>query len=325
MKTFGAAAAAAGVACIAVLSAADALGQNYPSRPIRYIVSGSAGSGTDTLARIVTDRMSQDLGQQIIVDDRPGGASNIAGEAAAKAAPDGYTVYQSTITMAVNATLYPKLPYDFVRDFAPVSRIASAPNVIVMHPSVPVKTAADLIKLSKAKPRAINYSSGGIGTNSFLAAELFKAQSGADLTHVAYKGGGPALLAVITGEVALEFAPASTAIPAMQHKQVRGIAVTSLKRLPLLPQVPTVDESGVSGYQSGNWYGLVVPIKTSADVVSTLNTAVVRAVDTPQVAKRLTDLGIVPIGDKPQEFAAFIQSEIERLGRLIRKFNLKPR
>ena len=304
--------------------AAEIQAQTYPARPIRYIVSGSAGSGTDTLARIVADRMGQLLNQQIIVENRPGGGSNIAGEYAAKAAPDGYTVYQSTITMAVNMSLYPSLPYDYIRDFAPVSRIATAPNVIVVHPSLPAKSAADLIKLAKAKPGAIDYSSGGAGTNSFLAAELFKAQSGVNLTHIAYKGGGPALLATITGEVSIHFAPASTAIPAIQQKQVRALGVTSLKRLPLLPEVPPINESGLRGYETGNWYGLVVPVKTTREIVATLNSAIVRTVNTPETVKRLTDLGIVTVGDKPEEFAAFIKLEVERLGKLVKQFNLKP-
>ena len=226
--------------------------------------------------------------------------------------------------MAVNMTLYPSLPYDYIKDFAPVSRIATAPNVIVVHPSLPAKSAAELIKLAKAKPGAIDYSSGGAGTNSFLAAELFKAQSGVNLTHIAYKGGGPALLATITGEVSIHFAPASTAIPAIQQKQVRALGVTSLKRLPLLPEVPPVNESGLRGYETGNWYGLVVPVKTSKEIVNTLNGAIVRAVNTPETVKRLTDLGIVTVGDKPDEFAAFIKLEVERLGKLVKQFNLKP-
>jgi tripartite-type tricarboxylate transporter receptor subunit TctC len=308
----------------AAATAVDGHAQTYPAKPIRYIVSGSAGSGTDTLARIITERMSQVVGQQIIVENRPGGGSNIAGEFAAKSPPDGYTLYQSTITMAVNVSLYQNLPYDFVRDFAPVSRIGTAPNVIVAHPSLPAKTAADLIRLAKAKPGSIDYSSGGAGTNSFLAAELFKGQGGVNLVHIAYKGGGPAMLAAVTGEVSLHFAPATTAIPAMQQKRVRAIGVTSLKRLALMPEVPTVDESGLKGYETGNWYGIVVPVKTPRDVVNALHQATVRTVTTPEVVKKLGDLGFVTIGDKPEEFSAFIKSEVERLGKLVKTFNLKP-
>ncbi len=303
---------------------ADGWAQSYPVKPIRYVVSGSAGSGTDTLARIVTDRMSQLVNQQVIVENRAGGGSNIAAEYAAKAPPDGYTLYQSTITMAVNVTLYPALPYDFVRDFAPVSRLATAPNVIVVHPSLPAKSVSELIKLAKAKPGAIDYSSGGAGTNSFLAAELFKGQAGANMVHIAYKGGGPALLAAITGEVSIHFAPASTALPAMQQKLVRALGVTSVKRLALIPQVPTVTESGLPGYETGNWYGIVVPVKTPREIVNTIHNTTVRVVSTPEVVKRLSDLGYVTIGDKPEEFAAFIKVEVERLGKLVKQFNLKP-
>lgn len=310
--------------CINLQFSVSGWAQSYPARPIRYVVSGSAGSGTDTLARIITDRMSQLFGQQILVENRPGGGSNIAAEYAAKAPPDGYTLYQSTITMAVNVTLYPSLPYDFVRDFAPVTRLATAPNVIVAHPALPAKSVSELIKLAKARPGVIDFSSGGAGTNSFLAAELFKAQAGVNMVHIAYKGGGPALLAAITGEVSLHFAPAATAVPAMRRKQVRGLGVTSVKRLALIPDTPTVTESGLPGYETGNWYGIVVPVKTPRETVNAIHSTTVRAINTPEVVKRLSDLGYVTIGDKPEEFSAFIKVEVARLGKLIKAFNLKP-
>jgi len=189
---------------------------------------------------------------------------------------------------------------------------------------LPAKSVSELIKLAKVKPGAIDYSSGGAGTNSFLAAELFKGQAAINMVHIAYKGGGPALLAAITGEVSIHFAPAATALPAMQQKLVRALGVTSVKRLPLIPEVPTVTESGLPGYETGNWYGIIVPAKTPRETVNTINNVAIRVINTPEVIKRLGDLGYVTIGDKPEEFAAFTQLEVERLGKLVKAFNLKP-
>ena len=224
--------------------------------------------------------------------------------------------------MAVNATLYQQLWYDLVRDFLPVTRLATGPYILVVHPSLPVKSVADLIKLAKSRPGAIDYSSGGTGTATFLAAELFKGQAGVDLTHVDAKGGGPALTAAIAGEVPIHFPPVATGIPPMKQGTVRALGVSSAQRLSLVPQVPTISEAGVPGYETGNWYGLMLPAKTSRETASIIRNAAVKVLNTPTINQRLVELGYIVVGDQPEEFAAYIKVEIERLGKIIRAFNL---
>ena len=308
--------------CLISQFAHDGRAQNYPAKPIRYIVSGSPGSGTDTLGRIMAERLGQVLGQQAVVENHAGGGSNIAAEMVARAPADGHTILQTTITLAVNVTLYRKLNYDLVRDFLPVTRLATGPYIFLVHPSLPVKSIVDMIKLAKAKPGAIDYSSGGTGTATFLAAELFKGQAGVNLTHIPYKGGGPALTAVISGEVPVHVAPVATGIPPMKQGSVRALGVSSSKRLSLVPDIPTIAEAGVPGYETGNWYGLMVPAKTPRETAAIIRNAAIKILNTPDVNKRLVDLGYVVIGDQTEEFAPYIKLEIDRLGKIIRAFNL---
>jgi tripartite-type tricarboxylate transporter receptor subunit TctC len=293
-------------------------GQAYPAKPVRFLVSFSAGSGTDTIGRIVAGGMSQALGQQLVVENRAGAAGNIGAEIAAKSPPDGYTLFLVNMGHAANVTLYQKLPYDLVRDFAPVTQLASSPSIIVVHPSLPVKSVGELVKLAKAKPGAIHYGSGGIGTPTFVAGELFKGHAGVDLLHVPYKSGGEAIIGVMTGEVPLYFSPLSTALPLVQQGRLRALAVTTAKRLPQLPEYPTVAESGYPGFQAGNWYGLLVPAKTPKDTIATIRNAAIKAMNDPAVNKRMIDLGYVIIGDQPEEFAAHIRSEIASLAKILK-------
>jgi tripartite-type tricarboxylate transporter receptor subunit TctC len=304
---------------LTLVAAVQGWAQGYPAKPVRMVVTFSPGSGSDTIARIVAGGLSQPLGQQVIVENRAGAAGNIGAELAAKASPDGYTLFQLTMGHASNAILYEgKLNYDVVRDFAPVTQLASSPSVVVVHPSLPVKTIAELVRLAKARPGAVNYGSGGIGTPTFVAAELFKMQAGVNLLHVPYKSGGEAIIGVLTGEVPLYFSPLATALPLVQQGRLRALAVTTPKRLALLPQSPTVAESGYPGYQAGNWYGLAVPAKTPKEVIATIRAAAVKALNDPAVAKRMTELGYVTIGDQPEEFAAHIRAEIAALAKILR-------
>jgi tripartite-type tricarboxylate transporter receptor subunit TctC len=296
--------------------------QGYPVRSVRYMVSGSPGSGTDILGRIIAERLSAGLGQQVIVDNRPGGGSNIAAELVAKSPPDGHTLLQMTITLALNVTLYKNLSYDLFRDLAPVTQLATAPSVVVVHPSLPASSIRELVRLAKARPGQIDYASGGTGTSSFLAVELFKGQASIDLTHVPYKGGGLVLNAVLSGETPLSFLPVSTALPPVKRGALRALAVTSKSRLALAPTIPTVDESGMPGFESGNWYGLVVAAKTPRSVINTIRSAAVAGMSAPSVNNRLSDLGYIVVGDQPDEFGAYIKSEAERLGKVVRAFNL---
>ncbi len=304
--------------CLLVQFPADGWAQGYPAKPIRFLVSFSAGSGTDTIGRIVAGGMAQAFGQQVVVENRAGAAGNIGAEIAAKSPPDGYTLFLVNMGHAASVTLYEKLAYDLVRDFAPVTQLASSPSMVVVHPSLPVKSLTELVKLAKAKPGAIHYGSGGIGTPTFVAGELFKMQAGVDLLHVPYKSGGEAIIGVMTGEVPLYFAPMSTALPLVQQGRLRSLAVTTLKRMPMLPDYLTVAESGYPGFQAGNWYGLLVPAKTPRETIVTIRNAAIKALNDPVVNKRMTDLGYVIIADQPEEFAAHIRSEIASLAKILK-------
>jgi len=305
--------------CVTVASVADSGAQSYPARVVRYVIPMSPGSGADTLGRIVCGGLTQVFGQQVIVDNRTGAAGNIGADAAARSPADGYTLFQASSTHAANVSLYRNLPYDLVRDFAPVTQLASSPSVLVVHPSLPVKSIAELVKLAKSKPGAINYASTGIGSATWVAGELFKGVAGVDLLHVPYRGGGESLTAVVAGEVSVYFAPLAAALSLIQQGRLRPLAVTTAKRLPLLPEYPTVAESGYAGYQSGNWYGIVAPAKTPKEIIAILRGAVVTTLHDPIVSKRLSDLGYVSVGDQPEEFGAFIKSEIATLAKIIQR------
>lgn len=308
--------------CLICQSAASGWAQSYPARPVRYLVTGSPGSGTDTIGRFIAGGLTEVFGRQVIVDNRTGGGSNIGAEIAAKAPPDGYTLLQTTITHAVNVALYRNLSYSLMRDFAPVTQLATGPAVVVVHPSLPVKSIGELVRLAKAKPGVINYASGGTGTFTFLAAELFKGQAGVNLVHVPYRGGGNALAGVVNGESPVYFAPVAAALPYLQEGKLRPLAVTTPRRLPLLPEYPTVAESGYPGYESGNWYGLLAPARTPKEIIAVIRGAVVSVLNNPSVSKRLNNLGYITIGDRPEEFAAHIKAEAERLGKIVRALNL---
>ena len=306
----------------AAIGATPALAQTYPSKTIRLVLSFSAGSGSDTIGRILAGAMSEALGQQVIADNRAGAAGNIGAEIAARTAPDGYTLMLANIGHAANVTLYRNMGYDILRDFAPVTQVASAPALVVVHPSLPVKTMAELVKLAKAKPGAINYASGGTGTFTFLAAELFKGQAGVDILHVPYKGGGPALLAVVGGEVAVYFAPLGISLPHVRQGRLRALAVTTLKRVPMVPELPTVADSGLPGFEAGNWFGLLAPAATPKPVINTIHDATVKWLNAPGAARLLDELAYVRIGNTPEAFAAHIKSEVARLGKIVRALKL---
>jgi len=311
-----------GAMCLIAQLPADGLAQGYSAKSDRYIVGGSPGSGTDILGRIISEKLAQGLGRPVIMEHRPGGGSNIAAELVATSPADGHTMLQMTITLAANVTLYRRLRYDLVRDFAPVTELATAPSVIIAHPSLQVKSIRDLIRVAKARPGEIDYSSGGTATSSFLAVELFKGATGINLRHIPYKGGGPALTAVISGETPISFLPASSTLPPVRQGRLRALGVTSARRLPIAPEIPTVAESGVPGFEYGNWYGLVVPAKTPRDIVNTIHKVAIAALNDPGVKKRLTDMGYIAVGNGPGEFAAHIKREIDRLGKIIKRLNL---
>jgi tripartite-type tricarboxylate transporter receptor subunit TctC len=306
------------------LSMTCASAQPYPAKPVRLLLPSSPGSGSDTIGRIVAGGLSQAMGQQVIVENRPGGSSNIGAALAAKAPPDGYTLFQANMTHAANVTLFRSLQYDFLRDFAPVTLLATSPSVLVVHPSVPARSVADLIKLARAKPGALSYSSTGSGSPTHFAGELFKNQGKVDMLHVPYRGGGEALTAVIAGEVPVYFAPLAPALPMIRQGRLRAVAVTSAQRLAQAPEYPTVAESGLRGYEAGNWYGIVVPVKTPREMIPAIHGYFATALKRPEVTKRMDGLGYVVIGGQPEELWTHVKLEIERLGRIVKDLGLKP-
>jgi tripartite-type tricarboxylate transporter receptor subunit TctC len=284
---------------------------------VRYITPTTGA--TEVVARLLAQGMSEALGQQVFVDVRAGAGGNIGAEIAAKAAADGYTLLQVTQSHTVNMSLYRSPGYDLLRDFAPITKADLSPLMVVVHPSLPVISVAELVRLAKARPGAINYASAGAGTSTFLAGELFKLAAGVGLTEVPYRGGGPAVTAVVSGEVPLYFAPIATALPFIREGRLRALAMCTAQRSPLLPQLPTVAESGYPGFEASNWHGIVVPAKTPKEIIAVIHSAAITALKRPDISKRLHDLGLTPIGDQPAEFGEFLKADIEKWRKIVRQ------
>jgi tripartite-type tricarboxylate transporter receptor subunit TctC len=309
--------------CAALVLAGAASAQSYPAKPIRVLIATSAGSNPDTVARIVATRFGPILGQQIIVDNRAGAGGNIGAEVAARAPADGYTVLFAHTNHSINVGLYQKLTYDIVNDFAPVTLVARSPFVATVHPSLPAKSLRDLINIAKARPGDLTYASAGTGSGTFFSAEYFNSLAKVKMLHVAYKGGGPALAAVVAGETSVYFTPYATGLPHMRSGRLRPLGVSTLKRLADLPGIPAIAET-LPGYEVLAWNGLMVPAKTPRSIIDTLHKAMVSALADPEVAKRLNDLGFLVVGSRPEEMAAYVKSEIDKYGKLIRQIGLPP-
>jgi tripartite-type tricarboxylate transporter receptor subunit TctC len=312
------------VAVFAALAAASsgAVAADYPTRPIRLVVGFAPGGGTDTTARAMAPRLSELFGQQVIVDNRPGAAGNIATEIVAKANPDGYTVLMGTIAaLAINPSLYDKLPFDPIRDLAPVTRAVDSTNILVVHPSVPVKTVKELVALAQSKP--LNGGSSGVGGAGHLALELFNLQAGTKITHVPYKGGGPAMVDLLAGNIHLIFATAASSIAHIKAEKIRAIAVTTAKRSALVPELPTVAEAGLPGFEANNWYGVLVPAKTPRAVIARLNKDFTAVLNSPEVKQFLFNQGLDAAPGTPEEFGAYIKSEIAKWAKVIKAAGLK--
>ena len=295
-----------------------AAAQDYPNRPIRFIVPWPPGGGADIVSRIVGQRVGELLGQQLAVDNRPGAGGNIGTEVAARATPDGYTIVFGYIgTHAINPGLYKSMPFQ-PKDLAPVTLMTTVTNVLVVHPSVPARSVTELIALARAHPGQLNFSSAGNGSLPHLAGELFKTMTHVDMVHVPFKGGGPAVAALIGGEVQLSFADPLAAIPAIKAGQLVALGVTATKRTPGLPDVPTIAEAGVPGFEATGWNGILVPAGTPAPVVATLHDAFVAALETPNVRDRLVAQAYEPVGSTPEEFARVIATETEKWGKVIK-------
>jgi len=295
----------------------------YPVRPVRIVVPQSPGASTDTTARLIAQRLTTALGQTVLVDNRPGAGSVIGTEVVAKATPDGHTLLVVASSITLNPILHKNLGWDPVRDFAPITQLSSFPNILVVHPAVPVKTVKDLVALAKAKPGGLNYGSAGTATGTHLSAELFKHMTGTDMVHVPYKGGGAAIPALMGGQVQLMFATTVSALPHVRAGKLRAIAVTSPKRSPSAPDVPTIAESGVPGYDHTPWNGFLAPAKTPRAVVARLNEETARILHTPETKAIFMNEGAEPVGNKPEEFGAIIKSEIAKWGKVIQAAGIK--
>jgi tripartite-type tricarboxylate transporter receptor subunit TctC len=307
-----------------LLASAPLAAQEYPNKPIRLVVTLSPGSTSDILARTVGEFMSRGLGQPIVVENRPGLGGNIAGEAVAKAAPDGYTLLLATISShGINPSLYARMPYDALKDFVPIGALASSPNALIVGPDVPAGSVQDVVALARAKQGDINYASAGIGTSHHLGAELFGSMIGAKMTHVPYKGSPEAVTAVATGQVTLMFPNIPNALPLAKAGKIKLLAVTTPKRLPWLPDVPTVAESGLPGFEVIAWFGLVAPAGTPPAIVQRLNAEAQKALADPGVRQRLADQGFDIMGGTPAEFGAFMKAEIDKWAKVVKASGAK--
>ena len=303
---------------------ATAQAQTWPSKPIKYIVPFAAGGTTDILARTISDKLSIALGQPVIVENKPGAGGGVGAAETAKAPPDGYTIMGGTIsTHAINATLYSNLPYDPVKDFVAITLIARVPNMLVINNDIPAKDVAELIKLMKASPGKWNFASSGNGTSQHLSGELFKGIAGVDMQHIPYKGSPPALSDVMGGQVSMTFDNITTAWTLAKGGKLRALAVTTAKRSPIAPDVPTLGESGLPGYEIGSWQGVFAPAGTPPDIVKRLNAEIVKIINLPDVQKKLLDLGAEPVANSSEEFTAFVKVEVVKWGEVVKKSGAK--
>ena len=312
------------LAVLAAIAALPAAAQTYPTRPIRLVVPSSPGGGTDITGRIVANKLSEQLGQPVVVDNRAGAGTIIGIEIAAKAPPDGYTLLMGLSTLAINPSMYAKLPYDALRDLAPISLAVLSPNILTVHPSVPAKTVKEFIALAKAKPGTITFGSAGQATSPHLSGELLKVLAKIDIVHVPFKGSGQSVISSISGEIAANFPSVPTAIPYIKAGKLRGLGVTMAKRTAALPDVPSIAEAGVPGYEATQWFGMLAPAGTPRPIIDRLNQEMVKLLKSPDVRDRLIADGADPAPTTPEEFGAYIKSETEKWTKVIKAAGIKP-
>jgi tripartite-type tricarboxylate transporter receptor subunit TctC len=308
------------LAALALLPGAFAQGAPWPAKPIRFVVGFTAGGPSDVLARALGQKMAATLGQPIVIDNRPGAGGNSAAEAVAKSAPDGYTwLLGNNSILATNAALYGKLPFDPVRDFAPVGLVATQPNILVVNPAVPAHSVAELMALAKAKPGQLNFASSGAGAAAHLAGQLFKTAAGIDIVHVPYKGAQPALTDLMGGQVQMMFATSASALPYIRGGRLRALAVTSPRRMAELPAIPTMMEAGLPGFEAVSWHGIVVPAGTPASVIERIHLDLEAALATPEIRNEFRILGAEPAPGSPQAFADYIKVETPKWSKVVKE------
>jgi tripartite-type tricarboxylate transporter receptor subunit TctC len=309
---------------LALAAVGEVHAQAYPTRPVRIIVAFPPGGGTDIVARIISPRLTEMWGQQVIVENRAGASGVIGTEAAARSAPDGHTLFMATMgNVTVNQHLYPKMPVDPLRDLAPLSQVVAVHFVMVAHPSLPARNVKELIALARSKPGQINYSSSGPGGAPHLGMELFKSLAKVNLVHIPYKGSGPSFADLIGGQVSLTSDSLVQALPYIRAERLRALGVLGAKRSPLLPDVPTIAESGVPGYELTNWFGLLVPAGTARQLITRINGAVVKVLQQPDVRERLVAMGADVVGNSPEEFGTFMQAESTKWAKVVKDANIR--
>lgn len=307
-------------------AASAAFGQaDYPSRPVRIVVPSSPGGGTDILTRILTPRLSERLGQTVVVDNRPGAGSIIGNDVVAKSAPDGYTLLMGISTLAILPSMHKNLPYDAMRDLAPITQAISAPNILVVHPSLPVKTVKELIAFAQKRPGELNYASAGPGTNPHLSMELFLSMTKIKMVHIPYRGLGPAMVDLIAGQVVAATSTMLAGLPHIRSGRLRALGLTGTKRNNALPGLPTVAEAGVPGYEAVQWYGLFAPAKTPKEIIGKLHGAMTGVLHSSAVKEKFAADGAEPVGNTPEEFARFMRSETDKWAKVVRAAGVAPR
>jgi tripartite-type tricarboxylate transporter receptor subunit TctC len=297
---------------------------DYPSRAVRILVPSSPGGGTDILARVLADHLSRSMGGQFFVENRPGAGQMIGIEAVARAAPDGYTLLMAASTLAINPAMYRKVSYDALRDFAPITQVAGLPNVLLVHPSLPVRSLQELVALAKTRPGHLTYASAGIGTSPHMGMELFKSMAGIDLVHVPFRGTGPAVTEMLSGRVPVGFSNTLTAIPHIEAGTLRALGVTGSRRAEALPKIPTIAEAGVPGYDAMQWYGLLAPAGTPTAIVERIASDVAAALRLPDVKERLAADGAEAVGGTPAAFAVLIKQELDKWAKVARAAGIEP-
>ena len=303
--------------------AIPAFGQGYPQKPIRIVVPFPAGGTTDILARAIGQKLTEQWKQQVIIDNRPGAGANIGAEVAARSPPDGYTLFGISTAHAINPSLYGKLAYDPIRDFAPVTNVAVVSQILTVHPSLPVKSVQAFIAYAKARPGELNYSSAGNGSQPHLTAELFKSMTGVGIVHVPYKGAPPAMVDLLAGQVAITFATAPSAVPYIRTGKLRALGVSTPKRINALPDIPTIAEAGVAGFEAVGWNGLVVPAATPTAIIERLHGAIVKIVEEPSMSKYLADQGADPWTMTPAQYGDYIKSEVAKWAKVVKASGAK--
>lgn len=306
------------LSALCIFAPAVASAQAYPAGPIRIVVPFPAGGGVDTAGRMLGQKLSEAVGRPVVIDNRAGANGMIGSEQVAKSPKDGYTLMVNGANFVTSPSLYPKSLYDPIKDFEAISLLAHAPNIVVVHPSLPVKSIKELIAFARTRPGDILFAGSGSGSTPHLAGELFKTQTGTKMVHVPYRGTGPAITAILSGEVSTMFMPALTALPLIQTNRLRALAVTSLERLPALSELPTVSEAGLKGYQSSQWYGLLAPAGTPADILNLLNGHAVKIMQSTEMKERMKTSGSVAVGSSREVFAKFLQSEFTKWAKVIR-------